>query len=275
MYNCKTESHVSQQELGPEPQDNRDVKVFSLEGRQQSRQDRQDNISSKGRSSRQESRGAEDKHVDDKTSSVCSKEEESEEKEGFMHFENPTAGMALVDAAASMSSDIVVETSTVAVASADLGWVQDIIANTVESMFIADMNGEQLVELVLDSEGNVPEVFSGANLTLVQSGADISVKITNFVDNAQMAEAMNLITSNPEQLASLVGALKGRQLNLTEFAVGSSVVQLPTIEEMQTPLHMIAATIHQRDEEKDQEGKDQQQQQDQEQNQYKIEEARL
>ncbi|EPP36090.1 putative outer protein E, partial [Chlamydia psittaci 84-8471/1] len=43
----------------------------------------------------------------------------------------------------------------------------------------------------------------------------------------------------------------------------------------ETPLHMIAATIHQRDEEKDQEGKDQQQQQDQEQNQYKVEEARL
>lgn len=167
------------------------------------------------------------------------------------------------------------ESTTVAVASADLQWVQDVIASTVESMIVADVNGQQLVELVLDAEGNVPEVFAGANLTLVQSGTDLSVKFSNFMDDVQLTEAVNLISNNPSQLAGLVESLKNLRLNLTELTVGTSIVQLPTIEEVQTPLHMIAATIHQRDEEKDQEGKDQQQQQDQEQNQYKVEEARL
>ncbi|WP_375793736.1 DUF5421 family protein [Chlamydia sp. 12-01] len=273
LYNCKTDHHSVQQDVGLEPQDNRDVKVFSLEGRQQSKQDRQDKVSNKG--SRQESRGADDKHVEEKTSAVSSKEEEKEDGDGFMAYDNPTAGMAFVDVAAPVSSEVVVESATVAVASADLQWVQEVIANTVESMMVADVNGQQLIELVLDTEGNVPEIFAGANLTLVQSGTDLSVKFSNFVDNAQMAEAMNLIVNNPSQLAGLVGALKNRHLNLTELTVGSSIVQLPTVEEVQTPLHMIAATIHQRDEEKDQEGKDQQQQQDQEQNQYKVEEARL
>lgn len=273
LYNCKTDRHSVQQEVGPEPKDNRDVKVFSLEGRQQSKQDRQDKVSSKD--SRQESRGADDKHVEEKTSAVSSKEEDKEESDGFMAYDNPTAGMAFVDVAASVSSEAVVESTTVAIGSADLQWVQDVIASTVESMMVADVNGQQLIELVLDAEGNVPDIFAGANLTLVQTGTDLSVKFSNFVDNAQMAEAMNLIVNNPSQLAGLVEALKNRHLNLTELAVGSSIVQLPTIEEVQTPLHMIAATIHQRDEERDQEGQDQQQQQDQEQNQYKVEEARL
>ncbi|BAE81740.1 hypothetical protein CF0968 [Chlamydia felis Fe/C-56] len=273
LYNCKIDHHAVQPEVGPEPKDNRDVRVFSLEGRQQSKQDRQDKISNKG--SRQETRGADDKHAEEKTSAVSSKEEEQEDGDGFMAFDNPAAGMAFVDVAAPVSSEAVVESATVAIASADLQWVQEIIASTVESMIIADIDGQQLIELVLDSEGNVPEVFAGANLTLVQSGVDLSVKFSNFVDNTQMAEAMNLIVNNPEQLTGLVEALKNRHLNLTELTIGSSIVQLPTIEDVQTPLHMIAATIHQRDEEKDQEGKDQQQQQEQDQNQYKVEEARL
>ncbi|AFS27576.1 DUF5421 family protein [Chlamydia psittaci] len=273
LYNCKTDHHSIQQEVGPEPKDNRDVKVFSLEGRQQSKHNRQDKTTSK--SSRQEARGADDKHVEEKTSGVSSKEEEKEEGQNFMAYDNPTAGMAFVDIAPSVSSEVVVESATVAVASADLQWVQDVIASTVESMIVADVNGQQLVELVLDAEGNVPEVFAGANLTLVQSGTDLSVKFSNFMDDVQLTEAVNLISNNPSQLAGLVESLKNLRLNLTELTVGTSIVQLPTIEEVQTPLHMIAATIHQRDEEKDQEGKDQQQQQDQEQNQYKVEEARL
>ncbi|WP_139414037.1 DUF5421 family protein [Chlamydia abortus] len=272
LYNCKTDHHSIQQEVGPEPKDNRDVKVFSLEGRQQSKHDRQDKAVNKG--SRQEARGADDKHVEEKTFTVSSKEEEKEEGQSFMAYDNPTAGMAFVDIAPSVSSEVVVESSTVAVASADLQWVQDVIASTVESMIVADVNGQQLVELVLDAEGNVPEVFAGANLTLVQSGTDLSVKFSNFIDEVQLTEAVNLIANNPSQLAGLVEALKNLRLNLTEFTVGTSIVQLPTIEEVQTPLHMIAATIHRRDEERDQQGKDQQQQ-DQEQNQYKVEEARL
>ncbi|EPP39108.1 putative outer protein E, partial [Chlamydia psittaci 84-8471/1] len=108
----------------------------------------------------------------------------------------------------------------------------DVIASTVESMIVADVNGQQLVELVLDAEGNVPEVFAGANLTLVQSGTDLSVKFSNFMDDVQLTEAVNLISNNPSQLAGLVESLKNLRLNLTELTVGTSIVQLPTIEEV-------------------------------------------
>ncbi|EPP36262.1 DUF5421 family protein [Chlamydia avium] len=268
LYSCKTESHLPQHD-GPAPQDNREVKVFSLEGRQQSRHGRQEN-SNKGKvASRQETRGTEDKSIED---TVCTKED-SEKEEKFFAWDNPTAGMALVDIAAPLAGEMVVENTAVTMASADLTWIQEVIANTVESMVVAELNGEQLVELVLDSQGNVPEVFSGANLTLVQSGADLSIKLSNFMDNAQVEEAVSVINGNPEQLVNLVTSLKGHQLNLKEFMVGSNVVQLPTIEEVQTPLHMIAASIHRKDEQHH-DRQDQQQKQEQEQNQY-IEEAQL
>lgn len=272
LYNCKTESHLPQSDMEPAPQDNREVKVFSLEGRQSSRQGRQESSSSKGKvASRQESRGADDKHIED---SVCLKEDNDKE-EKFFSWDNPTPGMALVDIAAPLGGEVVTESTAVAVASPDVVWIQEVIAKTVESMVVAELNGEQLVELVLDSQGNVPEVFSGANLTLVQSGTDLSIKISNFMDNAQVAEAIHVINSNPQQLAGLVTSLKGHQINLKEFIVGSNIVQLPTIEEVQTPLHMIAASIHRKGEQHHEGEDQQQQQQEQEHNQYRVEEAQL
>ncbi|AQT77671.1 DUF5421 family protein [Chlamydia gallinacea] len=271
LYNCKTENHLPQHDMEAAPRDNREVKVFSLEGRQQSRQGRQESTSSKGKvTSRQEARGVDEKHIDD---AVCVQEDKDHD-EKFFAWDNPTAGMALVDVAAPLASEVVAESAAVTVSSPDVQWIQEVIARTVESMVVAELNGEQLVELVLDSQGSVPEVFSGANLTLVQSGADLSIKLSNFMDNAQIAEAVNVINSNPEQLVNLISSLKGHQLNLKEFMVGSSVVQLPTIEEAQTPLHMIAASIH-RKEDQQREGRDQQQEQEQEHNQYHIEEAQL
>lgn len=271
LYSAKTDNHTVHQN-SPEPRDSRDVKVFSLEGKQ-TRQEK--TTSSKG-NTRTESRkfADEEKRVDDEIAEVGSKEEEQESQE-FCLAENAFAGMSLIDIAAAGSAEAVVEVAPIAVSSIDTQWIENIILSTVESMVISEINGEQLVELVLDASSSVPEAFVGANLTLVQSGQDLSVKFSSFVDATQMAEAADLVTNNPSQLSSLVSALKGHQLTLKEFSVGNLLVQLPKIEEVQTPLHMIASTIRHR-EEKDQRDQNQKQKQDdKEQDSYKIEEARL
>ncbi|WP_201456529.1 DUF5421 family protein [Chlamydia sp. 17-3921] len=274
LYSCKTESRVSQDNVVPGPQDNREVKVFSLEGKQQS----QEKTTTKTQS-RSESRGTEDsRRLEEKTSSVASKEEETtdQEESQLLMGENAAAGLALVDLiSASTVQEVQATSSTVSVASVDLEWVENIIMSTVESMMISEVDGQQFIELVLDSTNSVPEAFCGVNLTLMQSGDELSVKFSNFVDNAQASNAVELVSNNSVQLTSLVGALQARNLKLSQFVVGSQVVQLPKLEEIQTPLHMIAATIRQNEEkEQEREGKDQKQQ-DQEQHPYKVEEARL
>ncbi|WP_100934439.1 DUF5421 family protein [Candidatus Chlamydia corallus] len=273
LYTSKADTHTVNQNSAPEPRDNRDVKVFSLEGKQT----RQEKVTSSKGNSRTESRklADEEKRVNDEIAEVGSKEEDQESQE-FCSAENAFAGISLVDIAAAGSSEAVVEVAPVAVAGIDMQWIENVILSTVESMVISEINGEQLVELVLDTNTNVPEAFAGVNLTLVQSGQELSVQFSSFVDAVQMAEAADLITSNPSQLTSLVSALKNHQLTLKEFAVGNLLVQLPKLEEIQTPLHMIASTIRHREEDKDQRDQNQKQQQDdKEQNPYKIEEARL
>ncbi|SPN73823.1 hypothetical protein C10C_0675 [Chlamydia serpentis] len=278
LYSSKTDTrnvHHDSQAI-PEPKDNRDVQVFSLEGKQQTRQEK---ASSNKSHSRTESRklSDDDKRVNDEIAEAGGKEEElKEESQELCFAENAFAGMSLIDIAGVGSTETIVEVAPVAVAGIDTQWIQDLILSTVESMVISEMNGDQLVELVLDANANVPEVFAGANLTLVQSGKELSVKFSSFVDAAQMTEAANLVVNNPSQLTSLVNALKNYQLTLKEFTVGNLLVQLPKLEEMQTPLHMIASTIRHRDEERDQRDQNSKQQQDdKEQNSYTIEEARL
>lgn len=267
LYQSKT--HMVRPESKHEPVDQRDVKVFSLDTKQTSRSERSTN--------KQERRDShlvsEDKRCD---SNQEVKEEEQELQQEKAFVADVATGMAFMEMAAqtaSMSS--VVEAAPVAVASADLQWIADTIFSTVESMMIASVDGNQLVEIVLDQNESVPAAFAGANLTLVQTGSDLSVKFSNFMNAEQSIKAFDLVSANPAQLAGLVEALKGKQLHLTEFVVGSTLVQLPTIEEVQSPLHMIAATIRNHDQEKDQEQKDQQQQSDQEKNAFYVEEARL
>ncbi|ANH78511.1 DUF5421 family protein [Candidatus Chlamydia sanziniae] len=267
---CKTDNSV-QNNATARPEDHRDVKVFSLEGKQQSRQERTSNKTS----GRTETRGHEDKGIED--TSTASKEENLEEQsEKFFTCENPTAGMAFVDMATPLVVENSMEIAPIAVSSIDFQWVENLILTTVESMIISEVNGEQLVELVLDNNVFVPEVFAGTNLTLVQSGSELSIKFSNFMDATQMKDAAELVMNNPTQLSTLMSTLKQRQLTLSEFSVGSQVVQLPKLEEIQTPLHMIAATMRHQDEEKDQQDQREQQgeQRDQETTQ-KIKEVRL
>lgn len=271
LYQSKT-THTVHPEAKHEPVDQRDVKVFSLDTKPTAKQERSVN-----RSERRDAHPAsEDKRCE---SSHETKEEDQDlQQDNNKPFvaENAAAGIALMEMAAmSASTSSIAEAAPLAVTTADLQWIADTIFSTVESMMVADINGNQLVEIVLEQNGEVPAVFAGANLTLVQTGTDLSVKFSNFVNSDQVAGALELVSTNPSQLAGLVEALKGKQLNLTEFVVGANIVQLPTVEEVQSPLHMIAATIRHHDQEKDQEKKDQQQQSDQEQNAFHVEEARL
>ncbi|AEB41343.1 DUF5421 family protein [Chlamydia pecorum] len=280
-YSCKTENHLPQRRedaLGP--QDSREVKVFSLEGSQQSsRQEKSASSSSSSKTQAREGRSEDGKRIEEKSSAVASKEEDSaaEEEEGAKFFVNEqvAAGIALFDLPSVAVQEVQSMSSTVAVASVDLSWVGEVILSTVSSMTISELEGQQMVELVLEATHQIPEVFVGANLTLMQSGEELSVNISNFQDPSQAVQAAQLVSNNAEQLSSLVSALYARNLRLAEFVVGSQVVQLPRQEEIQTPLHMIASAIrYNEDKEQEREGQNQQQQEQQE-SPYKIEEARL
>lgn len=280
-YSCKTENHLPQRRedaLGP--QDSREVKVFSLEGNQQSsRQEKSaSSSSSSSKTQSREGRSEDGKRIEEKSSAVASKEEDSaaeEEEAKFFVNEQVAAGIALFDLPSVAVQEVQSMSSTVAVASVDLGWVGEVILSTVSSMTISELEGQQMVELVLEATHQIPEVFVGANLTLMQSGEELSVNISNFQDPSQAVQAAQLVSNNAEQLSSLVSALYARNLRLAEFVVGSQVVQLPRQEEIQTPLHMIASAIrYNEDKEQEREGQNQQQQEQQE-SPYKIEEARL
>lgn len=279
-YSCKTENHLPQRRedaLGP--QDSREVKVFSLEGNQQSsRQEKSASSSSSSKTQAREGRSEDGKRIEEKSSAVASKEEDSaaeEEEAKFFVNEQVAAGIALFDLPSVAVQEVQSMSSTVAVASVDLSWVGEVILSTVSSMTISELEGQQMVELVLEATPQIPEVFVGANLTLMQSGEELSVNISNFQDPSQAVQAAQLVSNNAEQLSSLVSALYARNLRLAEFVVGSQVVQLPRQEEIQTPLHMIASAIrYNEDKEQEREGQNQQQQEQQE-SPYKIEEARL
>lgn len=270
LYSCNT-PRQSHPEASPAPVDNRDVKVFSLETKQVKDTQRS---SSKDRNVNHQDR-KETHSSDDKRCESTGETREEEKDEDKVFVANSMAAELLFADKASVASAQTLEAAPITVASADLQWVSETILSTVESMMISGIDNQQLVEIVLEQNGEVPAAFAGANLTLVQTGSDLSVKFSNFVDPMQAANALELVVANPAQLSNLVEALKGRQLNLTEFAVGSSIVQLPTVEETQTPLHMIAAAIRHHDQEKDQDQQDRQQPEQQEENVLQVEEARL
>lgn len=269
LFSCKT-TRASQPELSPDPVDNRDVKVFSLETKQ---------VKDSHRSSQSKDRGIhqdrKETHPDDKRCESSCEIKEEEKEEERLYVSNPMAADLLFAERATATTVQGVEAAPVTIASVDLQWVAETILSTVESMMVSSIDNQQLVEIVLEQNGEVPAAFAGANLTLVQTGSDLSVKFSNFLDPMQAANALELVAANPSQLAGLVEALKGRQLNLTEFLIGSSIVQLPTREETQTPLHMIAAAMRHHDQEKDQEQQERQQHSDQEENILRTEEARL
>lgn len=263
----RTEAH--------EPRDQREVRVFSLEGRSSTRQEKADRMPGRTSSRQESSKGSEEGAVHESTAGVSSKEEEESKGDGFFTGGNPTSGMALVETPMAVVSEAMMETSTMTVSQVDLQWVEQLVTSTVESLLVADIDGKQLAEIVLDNSNTVPAAFCGANLTLVQTGEEISVSFSNFVDQAQLTEATQLVQQNPKQLVSLVESLKARQLNLTELVVGNVAVSLPTIEKIETPLHMIAATIRHHDQEGDQEGEGRQDQHQGQHQEKKVEEAHI
>lgn len=181
----------------------------------------------------------------------------------------------MMDVIAPQSVETSLEAASVVVSAPSLDWVESCIVKAVDSMFIGDIQGGQLVEVILSESQEVPEAFVGANLTMTKEGEGISVAFSNFTDQAQAAKAMELVLGNPENLQVLVQNLGNRQLVLREMVVAGQVVQLPTREEIQSPLHMIAASIQHRDSEKDREGQNDKNRRDQQKEEQVIQEVQL
>lgn len=160
------------------------------------------------------------------------------------------------------------ETATISqTSSADLRWMSDLILSTVETLLVGELQGEQFVEMGLSAHHDVPSAFIGANVSLVQSGQELTVSFSNFQDITQQQEAQHLVLSQQEQLQSLISALQARNLQLKSMSVGQHVVQLPQVEEVRSPLHMIAATMRNQHEEQGQQQDQQRRDQQQDQNQ--------
>ena len=274
LFSAKVE-HNQPRADAHEPRDQREVKVFSLEGKSSAKQEKLDRMAGRTTSRQESAKNSEENVVEDNSKNVSSREEEEKKEDGFFAGSNPTSGMALVDTPMAVASEVMMETSSITVSQIDLQWVEHLVLSTVESLLVADVDGKQLVEIVLDNSNTVPEAFCGANLTLVQTGENVAVSFSSFVDQTQVAEAIQLVQQNPEQLASLVGSLKARQLNLTEFVVGNVAMNLHTIEKMETPLHMIAASIRHHDQEGEQKDKGQQEHHQEHHQEKKVEEAQI
>ncbi|WP_213358165.1 DUF5421 family protein [Chlamydiifrater phoenicopteri] len=267
LYSCNKDSRITKNNK-PEPVDNREVKTFSLnqESRSNSRQ--------QGKVARGDRRNQDEKKLEEGPASIAAKEEKKEGKEGLL-YEGGGAGITMMDIIAPQSVEASLETSSVVVSASSLDWVETCIVKAVDSMFIGDIQGGQLVEVVLSENSEVPEAFMGANLTMTKDGEGISVAFSNFADQTQATKAMELVLGNPENLQSLVQNLGQRQLVLREMVVAGQVVQLPTREEVQSPLHMIAASIQHRDSEKDQDGQNDRNRRDQQKDEQIIQEVQL
>ncbi|MEG1542391.1 MAG: DUF5421 family protein [Victivallaceae bacterium] len=141
--------------------------------------------------------------------------------------------------------------SSAAVSSVDLSWVDNIIAKAVESIILSGDENRQFCEMVLSSEGNVPQAFEGSNMVVSIEGSDVKVAISNFGTSEHMDSAVWMVENNPGNLADLIKSLQSHQINLSEFKVGNYVVQLPVLkEEIHSPIHMIAASFKHHEEEK-------------------------
>lgn len=245
LYSAKTENHSIEREVGPEPINQQGVvKEFRLE-----------------RSASRRNHESSDKFSDGPASLQVKEKDEERKESGEHDCGSSMTAASHIDIPVQVLDAQSVGSSNVAVSSVSLQWVEELVISTVESMMISGSGDQQLVEVVLDSTGTVPEAFYGANLTLVQTGTDVSVSFSNFAGDSQLVEAMQLILGNPEQLTVLVNSLQRHQLNLAELVVGNNAVPLPKIEEVQSPLHMIASTIRQEEREQDQGRGDQRQEQ--------------
>lgn len=270
-YNCNKENHVSQKDALPEPKDNREVKVFSLNRNSDKTNSK---LSSKETKSRSDSLNKSEAKKNDDT--LASLKDEQEDSDNNLFSCDVIANLNMSGLKPASLEDGIQATSSVAVSSIDLAWVEDIIASVVESMLIGEIDGQKMVEITLSDKADVPFIFSKSNLSIVQDGNEISISFSNFMDEVQAMDANQLVTSNPMQLQGLITSLKDKNLTLTSMKIGAQVVQLPTLEESQTPLHMIAAAIRHQDEEQDQEQGDQRHSRDQQDREnLKVEEANL
>ncbi len=261
LFSMKADNRVEHHHE-PQPKDQREVKTFVLENKPNRTEPRRG--SSLQSKERRDGRASDSRETKAPVSSK--RNHDDMDKDSGAHVSDQAVASVNVH---SMFSDVVLSVeSGVALSGADLQWVEELILSTVESMLISDVNGQQLVEVVLDNSNLVPEPFCGVNLTLVQNGSDISVSFSNFLDQGQLADALGLVMANPQNLADLVGSLRNHHLFLKELSIGTNVVQLPKIEEVQSPFHMIAAAIRNQDHEQDQEGKRDSQDQQQEQGSF-------
>ncbi|NGX60623.1 MAG: hypothetical protein K940chlam9_00089 [Chlamydiae bacterium] len=131
--------------------------------------------------------------------------------------------------------------------------VVKLIQKMVTTMQIGQVGGRDMASLTLEKGGDVPEAFSGSNLSLQFTENGLTIHFDNFMTPQQEQNAMLLIEKNKEQLTDMVRALQAKNIQIAELSIGKYTVNLPKVEPLPPPFQTIqpsgAETRQQREKE--------------------------
>lgn len=216
------------------PQDNREVPQFIMgcNNRTQSRDSSKEQSSSQGSRKNESKRGENTSYKEEKKIRNSTQNSSQEE----IRLMNLVTDVDLEEVGLEKISHLE--------SKINLHSINELILNTVSSLTVLGNDaGYQLIECELLSQNNIPEAFFGVNMRLEQENGELRISFNNFGSPGQVNDAYDLVKANSAQLSSLINSLNKKSFLLKEFKIGHQAVQLPRIEEFDSPFNMIAANF--------------------------------
>jgi hypothetical protein len=178
-----------------------------------------------------------------KKQQVEGKEEEAKKK-GL--FDLAAEEMIMQDKQQSLSQELKAESTkveevTATRAVAQVNQIGQLVQQMVETMRVGQIDGQDFASLDLKQSPQVPEAFAGSNLTISYQENGIVIKFDNFMTPQQQNTAITLVEKNKEQLQGMIQALAQKNIQVTEFSIGTHVVALPRVTPTPPPFQPEAA----------------------------------
>jgi len=121
-------------------------------------------------------------------------------------------------------------------AKASVQAISRLIQNVVAEMRVGQIDGKDFTSMNLSTtSADIPEAFSGSNLTLSYQANALVIHFDNFMTPQQENNAITLVEKNKEQLLEMVQTLQAKNINIQEMSIGKHIVSLPRVETLPPP----------------------------------------
>lgn len=176
---------------------------------------------------------------------VEAKEEEQQKKKGL--FEIAADEMRMQEKQQGLSEEMKTEalsesSATATQAVSEVTQVSQLIQRMVGTMRIGQLDGQDFASMNLKRSSEVPEAFTGSNLTLSYHANGLVIRFDNFMSPQQQNTAITLVEKNKDQLQQMVQALHAKNIQVAELTIGTHTVVLPRIEPLPPPFQPTLTT---------------------------------